>query len=113
MLSMTQILTAARTARDTIHNIQETQSAGPAILDMIERDLRGISVYDRTRMRHLRIKNRVTLGFDADSLDFVASTDSLVLHEEGQRFVRGADGKVRGLGLHRARLWNLWFEKVG
>jgi uncharacterized membrane protein YgcG len=88
MLSMTQILTAARTSRDTIHNIQETQNAGPAILDMIERDLRGINVFNRTRMKHLRIKNRVILGFDADSLDFVASTDSLVLHEEGQRFVR-------------------------
>src|SRR5262249_15221466 len=37
MVSMTQILTAARTSRDTIHNIQETELAGPAILDMIER----------------------------------------------------------------------------
>jgi prepilin-type N-terminal cleavage/methylation domain-containing protein len=94
MLSMTEILTAARTSRDTIHNIQETQNAGPAILDMVERDLRGLSVYDRTRMKHLRIKNRVTLGFDADSIDFVTSTDSLVLHEEGQRFVRGDQNEV-------------------
>ena len=88
MLSMTQILTAARTSRDTIHNIQETQNAGPAILDMIERDLRGISIYDRTRQNHLRIKNRVILGFDADSIDFVTTTDSLVLHEDHERFVR-------------------------
>jgi prepilin-type N-terminal cleavage/methylation domain-containing protein len=88
MLSMTQILTAARTSRDTIHNIQETQNAGPAILDMIERDLRGLSIYDRTRQNHLRIKNRVILGFDADSIDFVTTTDSLVLHEDHERFVR-------------------------
>ena len=94
MLSMTEILTAARTSRDTIHNIQETQNAGPAILDMIERDLRGLTVYDRTRARHLRIKNRVTLGFDADSLDFVGTTDSLVLHEDSHRFVRGDQNEI-------------------
>jgi prepilin-type N-terminal cleavage/methylation domain-containing protein len=94
MLSMAQILTAARTSRDTIHNIQETQNAGPAILDMIERDLRGISVYDRTRASHLRVKNRVMLGFDADSLDFVTTTDSLVIHEDNDRFVRSDQNEV-------------------
>ncbi len=94
MLSMTQILTAARTSRDTIHNIQETQNAGPAILDMIERDLRGISVYDRTRQNHVRVKNRVILGFDADSLDFVTTTDSLVIHEDNERFVRSDQNEV-------------------
>ena len=49
MVSLTQILTAARTSRDTIHNIQETQLAGPAILDLVERDLRGLVTYDTTR----------------------------------------------------------------
>lgn len=94
MLSMTQILTAARTSRDTIHNIQETQRAGPAIMDMIERDLRGITTFDRTRALHLRVKNRVMLGFDCDSLDFVTATRSLSLHAEDDRFVRAADNEV-------------------
>jgi prepilin-type N-terminal cleavage/methylation domain-containing protein len=98
MLSMTQILTAARTSRDTIHNIQETQNAGPAILDLIERDLRGALIYDRTRQNHLRVRNRVILGFDADSLDFVTTTDSLSLHMEDDRFVR-ADGNEVGYRL--------------
>lgn len=98
MLSMTQILTAARTSRDTIHNIQETQNAGPAILDYIERDLRGLLTYDATRMNHLRVKNRVTLGFDADSLDFVTTTDSLSIRSEDDRFVR-ADGNEVGYRL--------------
>ncbi|MFN0008177.1 MAG: prepilin-type N-terminal cleavage/methylation domain-containing protein [Planctomycetota bacterium] len=98
MLSMTQILTAARTSRDTIHNIQETQNAGPAILDSIERDLRGVLTYDATRMHHLRVKNRVTLGFDADSLDFVTTTDSLSIRSENDRFVR-ADGNEVGYRL--------------
>jgi len=94
MLSMTQILTAARTSRDTIHNIQETQNAGPAILDMVERDLRGLTVFDRSRNSHLRIKNRVILGFDADSIDFVTTTDSLVIHEDEDRFIRSDQNEV-------------------
>jgi prepilin-type N-terminal cleavage/methylation domain-containing protein len=94
MVSMTQILTAARTSRDTIHNIQETELAGPAILDMLERDLRGVSTFDRTRLLHLRVKNRVILGFDADSLDFVTTTDSLSLHAEDNRFVRADANEV-------------------
>lgn len=98
MLSMTQILTAARTTRDTIHNIQETQNAGPAILDFIERDLRGALTYDATRKNHLRVKNRVILGFDADSLDFVTTTDSLSIRAEDDRFVR-ADGNEVGYRL--------------
>jgi prepilin-type N-terminal cleavage/methylation domain-containing protein len=94
MLSMTQILTAARTSRDTIHNIQETQLAGPAILDLIERDLRGIFTYDRTRMLQIRVKNRVILGYDADSLDFVTTTDSLSYQQFEDRFVRGDVNEV-------------------
>lgn len=94
MLMMTQILTAARTSRDTIHNIQETQLAGPAILDLIERDLRGIMTYDRTRQLQLRVKNRVMLGYDADSLDFVTTTDSLSYTNVDDRFVRADVGEV-------------------
>jgi type II secretion system protein J len=88
MVSITQILTAARISRDTVHNIQETQLAGPAILDLIERDLRAITVYDRTRAAHLRVQNRVMLGLDGDGLDFVTTTDGLVTREEEGRFVR-------------------------
>ena len=88
MVMIAEILTAARTSRDTIHNIQETQLAGPAILDLIERDLRSISVYDRTRMNHLRIKNRVLAGLDGDSIDFVASSKSRVPTAVDERFAR-------------------------
>lgn len=88
MVTITQILTAARTSRDTIHNIQETQLAGPAILDLIERDMRSISIYDRTRLNHLRIKNRVLAGLDGDSIDFVASSKSRVPVAIDERFAR-------------------------
>lgn len=94
MVAMTQILTAARRTRDQIHNIQETQLAGPAILDLLERDIRGIVTYDRTRQLHLRVKNRVLLGMDADSIDFVTSTDSLSLTNIDDRFVKADVSEV-------------------
>ena len=101
MVSMAQILTAARTSRDTIHNIEETQNAGPAILDLIERDLRGMFTYAVTRQSQMRVKNRVVLGFDADSIDFVSTTDSLVFHLEDDRFLR-ADANEIGYRLRPA-----------
>ncbi len=94
MVTIAQILTAARTSRDTIHNIQETQLAGPAILDLIERDLRAICVYDRTRLFHLRVKNRVLAGLDGDSIDFVASSRSRVPVAVDERFARSPISEV-------------------
>ncbi|MBM3989971.1 MAG: prepilin-type N-terminal cleavage/methylation domain-containing protein, partial [Planctomycetes bacterium] len=94
MLALTQLLEATRISRDTIHNIQETQLAGPAIMDLIERDLRGIMVYDREADQALRVKNRVLLGRDADRIDFVTTTDSLVLTEADRRLVRADVNEV-------------------
>ena len=88
LLSMTQILTAARTSRDTIHNIQEARLAGPAIMDRIERDIRALLVYNIPRSGHISIKNRVMLGMDGDSIDFLTTTDSLSPHPEFDRYVR-------------------------
>lgn len=94
LLSLTQILHAARRTRDTIHNLQESELAGPAILDRIERDLRGILTYDRTRAAHFRLTNRVVHGYDGDSIDFVTTTDSLQLHLEGDTFRRADFNEV-------------------
>jgi hypothetical protein len=88
MLAMTQLLEAARISRDTIHNIQETQLAGPAIMDLIERDLRALVAYDHAPDKVLRIRNRVLLGHDADRIDFVSSTDSVVPVEVDRRWLR-------------------------
>lgn len=94
LLSLTQILHAARRTRDTIHNLQESELAGPAILDRIERDLRGILTYDRTRAQHFKLTNRVVHGFEADSIDFVTTVDSLQLHLEGDVFRRADYNEV-------------------
>jgi type II secretory pathway component PulJ len=94
MLALVQLLDATRITRDTIHNIQETQLAGPAIMDLIERDVRALMVYDTAPDRVLRIKDRVVLGHDADRIDFVASTDSVVLNELDHRFLRADCNEV-------------------
>ncbi|MCE9595088.1 MAG: prepilin-type N-terminal cleavage/methylation domain-containing protein [Planctomycetes bacterium] len=96
MVAMLQILNAARTSRDTVHNIQETQLAGPAILDLVERDLRAIFVYGRPKEELLRVKNRVVYGLDADSLDFICTTPTLtpVLIGAQDRYVRADYNEV-------------------
>ncbi|MCA8981221.1 MAG: hypothetical protein H6831_12545 [Planctomycetes bacterium] len=87
MVSITQVLQTARMSRDTIHNLRENQLAGPAIMDMLERDLRGILTYSRTRKDHIRVENRVMLGLDGDSIDFVTTTGNLIGRLDGDRYV--------------------------
>lgn len=87
MVSVTQILYTARISRDNIHNIKESQLAGPAIMDMIERDLRGLFIYNRTKAQHLRVIDDVDMGVDGDSLDFVTTTDNLVQRYDHDRFL--------------------------
>lgn len=94
MVSVTQILHTARISRDNIHNIQETQLAGPAIMDMLERDLRAILIFNRTKQEHLRVQNRVMLGVDGDSIDFVTTTDSLVQRYDNDRLLRNSINEV-------------------
>lgn len=83
LLSLTQLLMATRRSRDTIHNIKEHQLAGPAVLDLIEADLRGIVTYNRTRLHHISITDEVMSGLDGDRIDFLTSTDNLsVIYDE-------------------------------
>ena len=81
LVSITQVLNAARSTRDVIHNVQETQLAGPAVLDLIERDLRALFVYGRNPEEALFVKDRTLSGLDADSLALITSTDSMLRTE--------------------------------
>ncbi len=94
LVMMSKMLTSARTTRDTIHNIQENQLAGPAILDLIEADLRALSTYARPRAAALRIENRVLAGVDADSIDFVTANDSFVGYRERGDLLRADVNEV-------------------
>src|SRR5262245_47690079 len=99
LLTITKYLRAARSSRDLIHNIQEQQLAGPAILQLIENDLRALTVFDRDPRLALRVQNRVIGGFEADALDFVVTNDGLMPHRErGDDVWRYAD--VNEVGYH-------------
>ena len=88
LVTITQILNAARTRRDTIHNIEENQLAGPAILDLIEHDLRSLFVFNRHEQDILRVTNRVKAGKDGDSIDFVTGVNGRVFLEHQGRLLR-------------------------
>ena len=94
LAGITEILGSVRTTRDLVHNIQETQLAGPAILDLVERDLRGIFTTGLPTEFHLQVKNQVVLGEDADRIDFFTTTDSLIWTGENDRFVRADFNEV-------------------
>ncbi|MEO6710312.1 MAG: type II secretion system protein [Planctomycetota bacterium] len=94
MLAITSVLDSARVSRDTIHNLEETQLAGPAIMDLIERDIRAMIIYDMPIESLLRVKSRVVSGLDADSIDFVASTDSLAAWDVDRRAATNDYGEV-------------------
>lgn len=94
LVSITQVLQAARQSRDLIHNIDETQSAGPAILDLIERDLRAISLFQRDPGELLFLKDRTESGLDADILHFVSNTNSMMLTDGEERYRRADVNEV-------------------
>jgi len=90
LVSITQVLSAARDTRDTIHNMNETQLAGPAILDMIEADLRGLLTYSMRPSKVLRVTQNDLGGEPADRIDFVTTTNSK-LFQLGETRVLRAD----------------------
>ncbi|MEZ6004408.1 MAG: hypothetical protein R3F33_09515 [Planctomycetota bacterium] len=76
MVTILKVLTAVRLTRDRIHNTQETQLAGPVIMDLITNDLLGIQTLGRPRTEQIKVQDRVQYGLDADRLDFVTTTPS-------------------------------------
>jgi len=76
LVSILKVLSAVRLTRDRIHNTQETQLAGPIIMDLIMEDLLGVHVLGRAKADHLRIVDRVRYGLDSDQLHFVTTTSS-------------------------------------
>lgn len=77
-VSIGQLMQGARKTRDTIHNFQETQLAGPAILEMLTTDIAGLFTTNRERPFWLGITDRTVNGLDADRIDFVTTSDSLL-----------------------------------
>jgi len=94
LFAIAKILTIARSSRDSIHNTREEQLAGPAILDLLEQDLRSLFVFNRRQRELVRIRNQSTYGFETDSIDFVTGTNSMIRMEDDEEGLRADFNEV-------------------
>lgn len=96
LVAITQVLAGARRTRDVIHNVQESQLAGPAILDLVEADLRGLITTNRQILDTLRVQDNAIGGMDADRLDFVTTSNNRMLtpNDGNTRYLRADVSEV-------------------
>ncbi|MEO6593579.1 MAG: prepilin-type N-terminal cleavage/methylation domain-containing protein [Planctomycetota bacterium] len=64
-------------ARDVVDDLTESTEAGPRILNLIERDLRGLWTYNVTNNAVFRGRDMDVNGRDADRMDFLTTTDAV------------------------------------
>lgn len=76
MLMVTSTFRVTLEARDLIEELSESTEAGPRILNLIERDLRGLWTLNVRNNAVLRGRNMDVGSFEADRIDFITSTDA-------------------------------------
>ncbi len=64
-------------ARDTVDDLSESTEAGPRLLNLIERDLRGIWTFNVHNNAVFRGRDMDIGGRDADRMDFLTTTDAV------------------------------------
>lgn len=64
-------------ARDVVEELSESTAAGPRILGMIERDLRGLWTFNVKNNKVLVGRSRDVGSFEADRIDMLTTTDSI------------------------------------
>ena len=64
-------------ARDVVDDLAESTEAGPRILNLIERDLRGLWTYNVHNNAVFRGRDADVGGRDADKMDFLTTTDAV------------------------------------
>ena len=64
-------------ARDVVDDLAESSEAGPRILNLIERDLRGLWIYNIKDNKVFKGTVADVNGRDADRIDFLTTTDSV------------------------------------
>lgn len=64
-------------ARDVVDDLAESTEAGPRILNLIERDLRGVWTYNVHNNAVFRGRDMDVNGRDADRMDFLTTTDAV------------------------------------
>lgn len=71
MVAVLGNLNATRGAVDAIHNVMETESTGPRVLDAIRGDLARLALYDAAKYQVLKGESGNVTGADADRLDLL------------------------------------------
>lgn len=64
-------------ARDVVDDLAESSEAGPRILNLIERDLRGLWTYNIRNNKVFKGMPADVKGRDADRMNFLTTTDSV------------------------------------
>lgn len=77
MVAVSASFLGTMNAHYEIDNANAAMSEGPRVLDLIERDLRSLWHYNVKKNRILFGRSRDIGGYDADWIDFVASTDAI------------------------------------
>jgi prepilin-type N-terminal cleavage/methylation domain-containing protein len=77
MVTVSTSFLATLQARETVASLSESTEAGPRILTLLERDLRGLWHHNVGDNRVLVGRNLDIGGWDADRIDFLTSTDSV------------------------------------
>lgn len=116
-LIMTAILgslESTQKAVDSIHNITETERAGPMLVQMFRRDLARLAVYDAGEYTLLKGESKNLSGVDADRINMLVVGRSVIPHydpvldrrayapiNEVGYWVRNRDGSADFLELYR------------
>lgn len=85
-------------AREVVDELAESTEAGPRILNLIERDLRGLWTFNVGKNAVFRGRNMDVGSFEADRMDFLTST-----HAVG--YVVDANGKSQKPSLCEVGYW--------
>lgn len=86
MTTVTMTFRLTLEARDVVDNLAESTEAGPRIMNLIERDLRGLWTQNIRNNAVLRGRNMDVGSFEADRIDMLTTTDSVgtVLNSQNQ-----------------------------
>lgn len=86
MTTVTMTFRLTLEARDVVDNLAESTEAGPRIMNLLERDLRGLWTQNIRNNAVLRGRNMDVGSFEADRIDMLTTTDSVgtVLNSQNQ-----------------------------
>jgi general secretion pathway protein J len=77
MLTIATTFRVTLEAREVVEELSESTEAGPRILQMIERDLRGLWTFNVKKNAILRGRSSDVGSFEADRLDLLTTTDAV------------------------------------